>query len=358
LLYPSVTHAIFEIFQCRELESSDWLKSDMSISCDSDEYAFYHSVAILLAGLFTFGIPCALAVFFWVTLRTNTKIYNGHLKSQEKDEELSFAVDELTAPDATTYNYEQLVGGFKGIVQDYKPQYFYFELVDFLRKFTFTAGLLFANQGSMFQLVTGSVFAMIFLFQHCSTWPFNKSVHNVLKAVELCCVFLTFQVSIMLKMSKLSASVAGGYISESVDRGGYDIVLVVSLLFFIGLFVTSTLWSLWKTFLVSRDIDFSKELEERSSASPTTAGLREKYAKFAPKADLVKSKQFAANKLVANMEKERIAAQLRKAAADKRNAIAKERQAEREAKSGRNRQDRNSIEMTDTSSKMPDECGV
>ena len=44
--------------------------------------------------------------------------------------------------------------------------------------------------------------------------------------------------------------------------------------------------------------------------------------------------------------------------ADKRNAIAKERQAEREAKSGRSSHDRNGIEMTDTSSKMPDEYGV
>jgi len=177
LLYPSVTHAIFELFQCRTLENSSWLKSDYSLSCESDEYRFYFRVAILLACLFTFGIPIILGTYFYLTLRANTKRFYELKSQQEEEEEQSLnRDDELTAPDAVTYNYEQLVGGFKGIVQDYKPQYFYFELVDFLRKFTFTAGLLFANQGSMFQLVTGSVLAMIFLFQHCVMWPFNKSV--------------------------------------------------------------------------------------------------------------------------------------------------------------------------------------
>ena len=98
--------------------------------------------------------------------------------------------------------------------------------------------------------------------------------------------------------------------------------------------------AMWKTYLISRDIDFTKELDESSSADPTVEGVSENFAKFARKeeqANQGENKQFVEK----NKEQERLAQQRRKAASDKRNAVAKERQAEREA-------NRNSVEMAET----------
>jgi len=177
-------------------------------------------------------------------------------------------------------------------------------------------------------------------------------VHNVLKATELCCVFLTFQVSIMLKMSNLSASAIGGAVSEGGPSDNfYDSVLVVSLFCFVGLFFVSTLRALYDTYKISKQFDLTQDLDDSSTGQDFTEQMREatenfsKYAENKP----TKEQQDKHDKLVQKNyeEKERLAQVRRKKTANKRNAVAKERQAEREAKSGRdlNSQD---IELTET----------
>jgi len=196
LLYPSCTHEIFKMFPCKATsETTSWLQTSMDLSCQSDKYSTYFSVALLLAVLIPIGIPVTLAVYFGLELRKNTETYKRMVVAHGDS-----ALDQPSESSAH-FNYEQLVRGFKGLIQDYKPQYFYFELVDFGRKAFFTGFLLFvpdSAQGSL-KLVCGSSLAFLFLFHHVVVWPFERQSHNIMKSIELLCIFVTFQCATLLK---------------------------------------------------------------------------------------------------------------------------------------------------------------
>ena len=231
LLYPSVSHQIFSIFVCRKLsddaygEPENWLVADMSVPCSmpaeikthyenptdlgkytnaeklknaNAEYLQVKAVAWVLMLVVPIGIPLAFAVFFAKQYRSNRETFD---QSQRDSEETEDNIS-LEASSAVNYNYLQLSTSFIAIVRDYKPRYFYFEILDWLRKVCFTGLLLFvAEPGSTQQLMAGSVMAMLFLLLQAVVSPFERHSHNILKCFELFTLVLCFQTVMVIKLT-------------------------------------------------------------------------------------------------------------------------------------------------------------
>ena len=121
----------------------------------------------------------------------------------------------------------------------FKPEFFYFELVDFLRKSIFTGFLLFVEQGSIDQLFADSFMALAFLLLQVVALPFKRRAHNWLKLVELMALLLTFQVCLGIKVK--------ANLGQDELNWAYDFFLVAIVLLMLAIFVASTALAVWRS---------------------------------------------------------------------------------------------------------------
>eukprot|EP01006_Ploeotia_vitrea_P035745 TRINITY_DN65931_c10_g3_i2.p1 TRINITY_DN65931_c10_g3~~TRINITY_DN65931_c10_g3_i2.p1 ORF type:complete len:506 (+),score=273.25 TRINITY_DN65931_c10_g3_i2:97-1614(+) len=129
LIYPGVSSIIFRLYLCREVNGTEYLLSDFSIQCGSDEwlrYAYFNLVAILL---YPIGIPA----FFYFMLQRNRK--------------------QLHLPGVRV----QL--GF--LYEAYSPQLWWFEMVDMLNKLVMVSFIGFFPRA--FQLPAAMLISVAYL---------------------------------------------------------------------------------------------------------------------------------------------------------------------------------------------------
>ena len=252
LFYPSICSKIFSIMQCRQLgEKNSHLISDMSISCQDPWYTMYRTIAQVLAVLVPFGVPLALGVHFF---RQHRK-YKKEFESRFAEETIRVQVDggaialDDGADSAAELTYLRLMGSFSSLVSDYRPETFYFELVDFFRKAVYTGALLFLDQGSTSQLLVGIFFSLAFFVLQVLASPFKRAAHNLLKQMELLCMLSTFQVCLVLNLRKKGEETA-------VDEdASYDYFLVFCVLVMLVIYLASIAFAVWRSIVLRREIE-------------------------------------------------------------------------------------------------------
>ena len=226
----------------------------MSIRCEHNtEYSQFTTLAVVMTCVVPFGVPLVLALYFIDAYRMHMLLYlSGELGSTIQDQvthsgsqseawlsyelpmllggaalgtwlslwhgaawwfillgtvsgaAVSYAFVRYTDVGEVTEaslqeNKERLCLTFKGLVHDYKPRFFFFELIDWTRKAMLSAGLLVFDHGSTEQLFTGLVLSFFFFALTVATQPFVRTTHNLLKGMEESAIFLTFAVSLLLK---------------------------------------------------------------------------------------------------------------------------------------------------------------
>jgi len=283
LLYPSLCSQIFSLMQCRSLgDNKSWLRADMSVPCKhqsiagvtdllkyksffsentlADRYHSYLRLAYVLAILVPIGIPLALLAQFFREWRRDKKefVEQTEMIMQSDDDCMASVrageVQDLGAKTASELTYLRLMPSYSTLISDYKPDFFYFELVDFLRKSIFTGFLIFVDQGFK-QLFAGSFVALSFLLLQVVTNPFKRRAHNWMKNVELLALLLTFQVCLVVKVHGGKTSKCTLYGKHAVScMALYDGVLVsiVGLMLFI--FVASTALAVCRSKLLRKQI--------------------------------------------------------------------------------------------------------
>jgi len=178
LLYPKVSHWLFSYFICRQLGPSakdDYLEADYSISCGSSSYTLTQIPVIVLIVLIPVGIPSSLyMVMMW-----------SRARSARLFEQLPAAdVSEILTADArfAVFAHGRMLrqGGLRSLVKFYRPECFYFELIDWTRKVVLTGLLLFANRGTLGQTFFGVFLTIGFLSLTIWLRPYAATRNNVL----------------------------------------------------------------------------------------------------------------------------------------------------------------------------------
>ena len=223
---------------------------------------------------------------------------------------------------------------YSSLISDYKPDFFYFELVDFFRKATFTGALLFAEQGSVEQLFIGTFLAMAFFLLQVVASPFKRAAHNWLKQVELLCLLATFQVCLII------------HVGQGTTKASYDYFLVFTVLVMLAIFFGSTALAVWRSKLLRVQIgaiDATGLLDESSIRQGAAMREQEWQARMA--SELAASERRASQQLDVSSEHsssdsaksslsfvDSAAQKQRKQATEKRNAAALEHRRMREAR--------------------------
>jgi len=146
IIYPSVSGMILQYFPCRDIGSgANYLRFSIETSCDTSKYDDFSGIVYFMLTVYVIGIP---VVFLSMM---STVSYSNH---------------------------------FRFLLKDYKPNFWYFEIVDMIRKLFLGAVIIFVgDEESSLQLYvvvfTSMLFALILgLFK-----PFTRDDDNVLSQV-------------------------------------------------------------------------------------------------------------------------------------------------------------------------------
>jgi hypothetical protein len=155
--YPFVSQSMFQGFSCRmldartladgSLDAEEYLDVDYQISCGSVSYIGFVMFGTIGVCAFPLGIPALTLLLLFK---------NGH---------------QIKNNGPARHRYEFLVA-------DYRPEFYYWDCFEMLRKVTITGVLMFLSPGSLFQLVVGIVLCIAFGFSAAWFRPYVSGTAN------------------------------------------------------------------------------------------------------------------------------------------------------------------------------------
>jgi hypothetical protein len=173
LLYPQVSTRVLAALRCRQLGPDvSVLQADYSISClGNTRYGHYQLVAILMVCAWVVGVPLALLGMLlhqrrvsyrrWFASDTDNAFDRAQAThSTSGDEGQSHSALLAAAGDSlAVYNYSRVRQSFGFCVDDFKPDCYWYEPVDMLRKLALSGLLQFLKPGTGAQVLGGCVIA-------------------------------------------------------------------------------------------------------------------------------------------------------------------------------------------------------
>ncbi|CAM9678053.1 unnamed protein product, partial [Ectocarpus fasciculatus] len=216
LIFPGVSAIICRTFSCQNIDKNDedsgdnfYLRADYSISCTSERYYFGFIWASVMVFVYPFGIPA----------------YYAYVLQKEKE--------------CIKSRYEpKILFARKFLFEAYKPQYWYFEVVEACQKLFFTGFLVFLSPGSSGQVVAGGFVALLYMKIYTDCAPFEDKFSGWSKNLAQWQLFVIFVIILLSKEEVLD-----------VDGGVLTFLFLFSVsanaLFDVGLGVKygSTFWS-------------------------------------------------------------------------------------------------------------------
>jgi len=196
LVYPACSAAVIKMLvPCREISGVKYITADYRLVCGGDEYWYY--VYMAYAGLVVYPIGCPL-LYLVLLVRNRHKL--------ESDEETCNRM------------------GF--IYERYEKEYYWFEVVEMIRKLFLTGIILLAEPGSVFQLACALLIAAYFMAIHIRCLPFKDVTEDFLQTVSLISTVLVLVSAIMIKSSAMAAKIASANHSEFNSPPAMLLVLI------------------------------------------------------------------------------------------------------------------------------------
>ncbi|CAM9140611.1 unnamed protein product, partial [Laminaria digitata] len=149
-VYSSVSYTIFQTFLCDLMDDGEvYLQADYSLTCSTKRHQAYTAYASLMIVVYPIGVPAFLG---WWLVR-NRKF--------------------LTKSERGTVPHLQ---PFSNIWGTYRPQRYYYEVVEFCRRIALTMASVFLVPNSVNQIAVVLIVAVVFVLISESMSPFESSL--------------------------------------------------------------------------------------------------------------------------------------------------------------------------------------
>ena len=164
LLYPSISAKTFELFECRDLGDGTRLhKLDYALDCESDTYAGYEAFASLMIAMYPVGIP---AIFALMTFRRKVKLDVEVNEDATEYRHGSGAWHAVDGDEDKLSDVLEVQHQMDFLCGSYERRFFWWELVEYGRKFLLTGALIFVEQESVSQTFIGMSISFFFFAVH------------------------------------------------------------------------------------------------------------------------------------------------------------------------------------------------
>ncbi len=201
----------------------------MQVECNDSTHVWFTGIAIIAVFSFPIGVPTMLFLLLFMNRA------------------------ELRKETSKRHDY------FSPVIKDYRPDLWWWEAVEMLRRVTFTGLIIFFDRGSIYQLAVGIQLSAVFTTAAVYFRPFRSRFNNNLYCVANGAVLVTFNIGILLS-ERIDIAREPGWIQSP---SYLDFALFLANVFAPAATVA------WEAFLQS------KELMEAN----TPASIRRKKAK-------------------------------------------------------------------------------
>ena len=147
---------------------------DYSINCDSAEHKFYQAYALGCCLVFPIGVP---SMYYFLLRRMKNLIDPGQKR-------LCFELGEeaglQAALEERKRNEEEndTLAAFSFLYSTYEPMFWWFEVLDTIRKLVLTGGLIFLGPGTTEQIAISMIICLAALRIFSGYKPFIKESHD------------------------------------------------------------------------------------------------------------------------------------------------------------------------------------
>jgi len=151
--------------------------------------------------LWPIGIPLGLLGLLWQNWRRNVNQFQ--ISSSGADPGASHSSGMNVADDglsAAQYSKVQLMRHYAFCLDDYRPEAWWFEPADMLRKLALSGLLQFVERGTAAQVLVGCCISFTSFGVHVRLLPYREAEANVLKVCAEAVLFLTFLISFILRV--------------------------------------------------------------------------------------------------------------------------------------------------------------
>ncbi|GMI13746.1 hypothetical protein TrLO_g2474, partial [Triparma laevis f. longispina] len=220
LILPTVSTNLFSTFACHEFDSGygSYLKVDYSIDCASDEHKFYKRYAGIFVIVYVLGIPTLYAWNLWRVRQLLDPGQRRLAKRNGAEEGIMMAIKERKRLEEEHPHMKSLVF----LYDSYEPQYFWFELVETLRKIMLTGGLVVLGSGTLSQIIISQLICLVAMRIFAGCKPFIKDKVDVFSEMSQWQILFVLLAALLLRIAEMSE----GF--EIPNKGVFDLILVAT----------------------------------------------------------------------------------------------------------------------------------
>lgn len=91
------------------------------------------------------------------------------------------------------------------LFENYKPKFWYWELVETIRKLILASGILLVNNGSRIHIILAAAMSIIYALLFAFIKPMKHAFDNVVQLTSLTAIFVNFSLAALLRVSKESS---------------------------------------------------------------------------------------------------------------------------------------------------------
>ena len=227
-IFPSVTSIALqgmetrcECFDVGAATGECFLRADLALKCGSGdpstnelhewtpEYQHANAIAWMAIVLYPVGVPAVFLLLLFTCRKS--------LLGKEKETPLSHALNFLHS--------------------EYKPQFFYWEVVELAKKFYFVGFSLLIPPGTLRQLVAGIAVSVFMLVMQVSAMPYRTMSNNMIASSTAVSLLVLMLGALVIKISVLTDTLSGrGLLTDlllfqySLPTGLLSAVLITSIL--------------------------------------------------------------------------------------------------------------------------------
>lgn len=220
LILPFTSVTIFQTFSCQDVDpddvesgGDDYMTVDYSVSCSSSKYHFGVAWAIASIFVYPIGIP---SYYFYVLYSARADIKGRESAANNQD--------------YTQRNHH--LNSIQLLYEQYKPEVWYWEIVETANRLLLTGVLVVISQGSGAQVIVGTMVSVFFL-KVTDVWcPYIDSKVQTLREICQWQIFFVFFLALVLKAD-----------FSSVEGIALDALLVLACTANIVLDLTHAAWS-------------------------------------------------------------------------------------------------------------------
>jgi hypothetical protein len=163
LIYPSLSGTVLQYFSCKDVGDDNlFIRYSIETSCQDDKYKNFKGGAIFFVILFPVGIP----LLFLTVMARGMR----HIKNAEISREYAETHKDVIAYNQKTYGW---------IYRDYKQEWWFWEILDIIKKFLLGAVVIFVDPGSDTQLYVAMFLSSLFLLFLACAHPYSKREDNM-----------------------------------------------------------------------------------------------------------------------------------------------------------------------------------